>query len=92
MAKWFCPQNLVDGADQMVQWLGKQAAVPKVLGSNPGYSKNAKLSVLGSTRGSAVLRFETGRWEVSGSHPGSAYRPSRSEFSVVFFETRLNTG
>ena len=34
----------------------------------------------------------TGRPEVPGSNPGLACRPSRSEFSVVFSETRVNTG
>ena len=29
---------------------------------------------------------------VPGSNPGRACRPSRSEFSVVFSETRVNTG
>ena len=33
-----------------------------------------------------------GRREVPGSIPGCACRPSRAEFSVVFSETRLNTG
>ena len=31
-------------------------------------------------------------WEVPGSNPGCACRPSLSEFSVVFSETRVNTG
>ena len=39
-----------------------------------------------------VVTLETGRWEVPGSNPGRACRPSRSEFSVVFSETRENTG
>ena len=41
--------------------------------------------------GSAVT-LKTGRQEVPGSNPGRACRPSRSEFSVVFSETRVNTG
>ena len=36
--------------------------------------------------------LKAGRREVSGSIPGRACRHSRSELSVVFFETRLNTG
>ena len=42
-----------------------------------------------SRSGSAL---KAGRWEVSGSIPGRACRPSRSEFFVVFFETRVYTG
>ena len=45
----------------------------------------------GPTSGSAVT-LKTGRREVPGSNPGRACRPSRSEFSVVFSETRVNTG
>ena len=36
--------------------------------------------------------LKTGRREVPGSIPGSAYRPSRSEFFMFFSETRLNMG
>ena len=43
------------------------------------------------TSGSAVT-LKTGRREVPGSNPSRACRPSRSEFSVVFSETRVNTG
>ena len=39
-----------------------------------------------------VVTLKTGRWEVSGSDPGRTCQPRRSEFSVVFSETRLNTG
>ena len=39
-----------------------------------------------------VVSLETGRREVPGSNLGRACRPSRSEFSVVFSETRVNTG
>ena len=35
--------------------------------------------------------LKTGRRKVPGSIPGRACRPSRSEFSVIFSETRLNT-
>ena len=35
---------------------------------------------------------KTGRREVPGSIPSLDYRPSRSEFSVVFSETSLNMG
>ena len=34
-----------------------------------------------------ALTLKTGRREVPGSNPGRIYRPSRSEFSVVFSET-----
>ena len=44
----------------------------------------------GPTSGTAV-KLKTGRREVPGSNLGRACRPSRSEFSVVFSETRLNT-
>ena len=36
--------------------------------------------------------YKTGRREVPGSIPGFACRPSHSEFSPVFSETRVNTG
>ena len=36
--------------------------------------------------------LKTGRREVPGSNRGRTCRPSRSEFSVVFSETRVNTG
>ena len=51
-----------------------------------------KQSVLGPTTGCTVLRFETGRRVVPGSFPDCACRRSRSEFSVVFSETAVNTG
>ena len=76
-------------ADQMVQWLGKPAAVPEVPGSNPWEGMDVELSVLGSTSSCAQ---KTGRREVPGSIPGRACRPSRSKFSVVFSETRVNAG
>ena len=50
------------------------------------------LSVLGPTSGCVVLLSKTGRREVPGSIPDRACRPSHSEFSVVFSETRVNTG
>ena len=43
------------------------------------------------TSGSAVT-LKTERREVAGSNPARACRPSRSEFSVVFYETIVNTG
>ena len=39
-----------------------------------------------------VVTLETGRQENPGSNPGHTCRPSRSEFSVVFSEIRVNTG
>ena len=38
------------------------------------------------------LRSKTVRWVMLGSFLGCACRPSRSEFSMVFSETRVNTG
>ena len=46
---------------------------------------------MGPTSG-RVVTLETGRREVPGSNTGRACRPSCSEFSVVFSETRVNTG
>ena len=45
----------------------------------------------GPTSGTAVT-LKTGRLEVPGSNPGRACGPSRSELSMVFSETRVNTG
>ena len=45
----------------------------------------------GPTSGIAVT-LKTGRREVPGSNLGRICRPSRLEFSVVFSETRVNTG
>ena len=39
-----------------------------------------------------MVTLKTGRREVPGSNLGRGCRPSRSEFSVVFSETRVNTG
>ena len=39
-----------------------------------------------------VVTLKTGRREMPGSNPGRACRPNRSEFSVVFSETRVNAG
>ena len=52
---------------------------------------NADASNTGPTSG-GVVTLKTGRREVPGSNPGRACRPSRSEFPVVFSETRVNTG
>ena len=49
----------------------------------------AVFGVRGRTSGSAVT-LKTGRREVPGSNPGRACRPSRSEFTVIFFETRVD--
>ena len=38
------------------------------------------------------VTLKTSRREVPGSNPSRACRPSRSESSVVFSETRANTG
>ena len=45
---------------------------------------------LGPT-GDGVVTLKTRRREVPGSNLGRACRPSRSEFSVVFSETRVST-
>ena len=39
-----------------------------------------------------AVTLKTGRRENLASSPRCACQPSRSEFSVVFSETRLNTG
>ena len=36
--------------------------------------------------------LKNGRQEVTGSIPSHTFRPSRSEFPLVFFETRINAG
>ena len=69
--------------------LGKPDATPKVPGSNPGLGMDVKTV---RPRPHQWLRSKTGRREVPGSFLGRACRPSRSEFSVVFSETRVNTG
>ena len=45
----------------------------------------------GPTSGGLVA-LKTGRREMPGSNPDRACRPSCSEFSVVFSETRINAG
>ena len=69
--------------------LGKPAAEPKVPGSNPGQGMGVELSVLGPHQ---WLRSKIGRREVSGLFLGRACRPTRSKFSVVFSESRVNMG
>ena len=39
-----------------------------------------------------VVALKTGRWEVQGSNPGRACRPSRFEFSVVFLRNSRKYG
>ena len=39
-----------------------------------------------------IFCAQTGRQEVLGSNPGRACRPNHLGFSVVFFETPVNTG
>ena len=41
---------------------------------------------------STVVTLKTGRRELQSLNPGRACRPGRSEFFVVFPETRVNTG
>ena len=69
----------------MVQWLGK----PSVERMVPGKAWMSSCPFLAPEV--AALK-KTGRREVPGSFLGRASRPSRSEFSVVFSETRENTG
>ena len=45
----------------------------------------------GPNSGCPDLLSKIGRREEPSSIPGRAYRPSRSEFSVIFSETRVNT-
>ena len=49
------------------------------------------LIILGPTSG-GVVALKTGRRESPGSNPVRDCQPSRAEFSVVFSETRVNTG
>ena len=79
-------------ADQAVQWLGELTAARKVPGLNPSKGINVKFSILGPISGCVDLRTKTGTREVLGSIPGRACPPSRSEFPMVFSETRVNTG
>ena len=44
----------------------------------------------GPTSG-GVVALKTGRRQVPGSNPDRTCRPSLSEFSMVFFETRVST-
>ena len=67
-----------------VKWLGKPAAERKVPDSNPG------MAWMSSPH--QWLLSKAGRWKEPGSFLGRACRPSRSEFSVVFSETLVNTG
>ena len=66
-----------------------------ILSLSSGPLKNIASEILDSVQidqwwsGTAL---KAGRPEVPGSNPGRACRPSRSEFSVVFFETSINTG
>ena len=47
-------------------------------------------TLLHQWRSDSVLK--TGKWEMTGFIPSRAFRSSRSEFSVVFSETRVKTG
>ena len=44
-----------------------------------------------SPTSAGMVALKTGRREVPGSNPDHAYRNSRSELSVVFSETSVNT-
>ena len=56
------------------------------------YGFRDKVSIENSPTSGTAVTLRTGRREVPGSNPGRACRPSHSEFSVVFSETRVNTG
>ena len=58
---------------------------------NPKVLSLTKSFLYGPTSSTAVT-LKTRRGEVPGSNPGRACRPSHMEFSVVFSETRANTG
>ena len=79
-------------ADKVVQWFGNPAAVPKVPGSIPGQGMDVHTVRPWPHQGLRGSALKTGRREVPGSIPGRACRPRRSDFSVVFTETRVNTG
>ena len=53
---------------------------------------NNSSALAGRPTSGGVVTLKTGRWEGPGLNPGRACPPSRSEFSVVFSETRVNTG
>ena len=71
-------------------WGALYGILARIYGSI-GESHGKLRTARGPTSGTAVT-LETGRWEVPGSNPSRACRPSRSEFSMVFSETRLNSG
>ena len=50
------------------------------------------ISIYSGPTSGGVGTFKTRRREVPGSDPGRTSRPSRSEISVVFSKTRVNTG
>ena len=50
------------------------------------------MSLKNSPTSGEVVTLKTGKREMPGSNPGSAFRHSRSEFSVVFSKTRVGTG
>ena len=55
------------------------------------YIKIQSILLWGPTSGIAVT-LKIGRRGVTGSNPGRACQPSRSEFFVVFSETRVDAG
>ena len=55
-------------------------------------SKKRKKSLLFVQKPTSGIALKTGRHEVLGSIPDRACRHSPSKFSVVFSETRANTG
>ena len=56
------------------------------------YQKKVVIPTSNDPTSGGVVGLKTGRWQVPGSNPGRPYRPSRSEFSVVFSETCLMQG
>ena len=65
-----------------------KSAYPKIFAKSRTTGPPVK-RVLPKFGGSAL---KTGRREMPGSNPSRAFRSNRSEFSVVFSKTRLNTG
>ena len=74
---------------EIVQYWKKRYNPLKRLLSKKSSNKNHLK--FGTTFGTEVT-LRTREREMPGSNPGRACRPSRSEFSVVFSETRVNTG
>ena len=74
----------------MINGLGKPSSELQI---NFGVLQiDSENSASGSPTSDGVVTLKTRRQKVPGSNPGNSCRPSRLEFSVVFSETRVNTG